>query len=190
MADDWTLLTGVVSRPDALLERLLTEVAWTEQMRSRRTASMGLPYNYSGAEYPPAPWHPAVAELRDRVGALAGFTPTNCLLNLYPTGRHSLGWHSDDTDILAPGTPIAIVSLGAERPLGLRRDAEDGFEYRSQPLPAGSLLLMSAAMQATWRHRLPRHETLEPRVSLTFRHIVRVVSEGERRAASGRPPEW
>jgi alkylated DNA repair dioxygenase AlkB len=186
----WQVIEDVVQNPRTLLQTALDEVAWTEQMRSRQTASMGLPYNYSGASYPRTDWHPAVADLRDHIAPIIGFHATNCLLNHYPTGRHSLGWHSDDVDILAPGTSIAIVSLGATRPLGLRRSTADGFEYRSVLLPAGSLLLMSSAMQAIWRHRLPRDPTTEPRVSLTFRHIVSVVSESDRRTATGRSPEW
>jgi alkylated DNA repair dioxygenase AlkB len=38
-----------------------------------------------------------------------------------------MGWHADDVTILAPGTPIAILSLGHERTLGLRCRADDGF---------------------------------------------------------------
>ncbi|MFT4628638.1 MAG: alkylated DNA repair dioxygenase AlkB [Myxococcota bacterium] len=186
----WSLTLDFVPDPHALFSVVDAEVPWTDQMRSRRTASMGLPYNYSGASYAEAPWHPAVAALRDRVAARLGFEPTNGLLNHYPDGRASLGWHSDDVDILAPDTPIAIVSLGAARPLGLRRTTEAGFEYDAVELEPGSLLVMSQAMQATWRHRLARHPTDAPRISLTFRRIVRVVSAAERRAAQGRPAPW
>ena len=186
----WTLHHGFVDDPEGVLAQVRDEVAWTRQMRSRQTASMGVPYNYSGATYPLAPWHPAVAAVRDRVGEALAFTPTNCLLNRYPTGDHTLGWHSDDTAILAPDTPIAIVSLGAERPLGLRRSRDDGFEYREVLLPPGSLFVMDQAMQAEWRHRVPRHPGAGLRISLTLRHITHVVTEAERRATQGRPPPW
>ena len=157
---------------EALLARLVEEVDWTSHMRSRRTASMGVPYNYAGASYPVSAWHPAVAILRDTLPL--GFTATNCLLNLYPTGQHSLGFHADDVSILEPGTDIAILSLGATRPLRLRTgDAVSGFRYEDLPLPGGSLLLMSQPMQAHWRHALRRVPDTGARLSLSFRHIVR-----------------
>ena len=157
----------------ALFESLREEVIWTQHMRSRRTASMGVPYNYAGASYPVSPWHPAVRALGERVAEVVGFAPTNCLLNFYPTGRHSVGWHSDDTDILAPGTGVAIVSLGETRTLKLRCVVDGAFHYEALPLPGGSLLTMSAAMQADWRHAIRREDTEAPRISLSYRHIVR-----------------
>lgn len=181
MEPQMTYRPGVVADPETLFAHVRDAVPWTEQMASRKTASMGRPYNYKGASYPVAEWLPAVAALRDALVPLVGFTATNCLLNYYPTGRHSLGWHQDDVNILAPGTGIAIVTLGAARPLRLRRPnalAENGFEYRSVTLEAGSLLLMSAEMQATWQHALRRVASPEPRISLTFREIVKWRTDG------------
>lgn len=172
MDGNWEFVSGFVADPDALLEVVRREVAWTQQMASRQTASMGLPYIYSGATYPIAEWHPAVAALGERVANRVGFSPTNCLLNMYPTGRHALGWHADDVEILAPNTGIAIVSLGAVRPLGLRHAGPNGFEYQEILLENGSLLHMSAAMQSRWKHRLPRVTEAGLRISLSFRHIV------------------
>ncbi len=176
---------SVVGDPESLFAVVRDEAEWTEQMRSRRTASMGVPYNYSGARYPVAPWHPAVAALRDQLAPAIGFSATNCLLNHYPSGRSSLGWHADDVDILAPGTGIAIVSLGAARVLRLRTRTEDGFFYDDRLLEPGSLLYMSAAMQAEWKHALRRTPADEPRISLSFRHIVRWESHPEPLA-----PRW
>ena len=166
-------IPAFVADPEALFGVVRDDVRWTEQMRSRKTASMGVPYNYAGARYPVADWHPAVERLGQLVAKKAGFEPTNCLLNYYPTGRHALGWHSDDVSILAPGTGIAIVSLGAARPLRLRCTTADGFHYEEQLLEPGSLLLMTAAMQASWKHALRRVATDGARISLSFRHIVR-----------------
>jgi len=174
-ADGYALLPAVVPHPDRLLRTVLDEVPWTAQMHSRRTASMGIPYNYAGASYPEAPWHPAVRALADAVGERLGFTATNALLNHYPTGEHTIGWHSDDTTILAPGTPIAIVSLGAMRTMQLRTatpDADGRFAYTKLPLPSGSLFVMTAALQATHKHGIKRERGAGERVSLTFRHLT------------------
>ena len=166
------LLLDVVPDHLALLETLIAEVAWTSHMKARRTASMGVPYNYGGASYPVAPWHPSVARLRD--GLPLGFEATNCLLNYYESGRNSMGFHADDVSILEPGTPIAILTLGATRPLRLRSgDAERGFAYEDLPLPGGSLLFMSQQMQAHWRHAMRRVPEAGPRLSLSFRQIVK-----------------
>lgn len=178
--DDWRYEPGFAPDADRLLDALQAEIEWTSMMRSRRTASMGVPYNYAGMVYPVAEWHPAVAALRPAIAARCGFSPTNCLLNWYPTGDHGLGWHADDVDILAPGTGIAIVSLGATRALHLRARGPDGFAYARVVLESGSLLLMSAAMQSEWQHSLPRVESATPRISLTFREIVRVTAGASR----------
>jgi alkylated DNA repair dioxygenase AlkB len=171
-APDCWYRADVVPDPEGLFAEVRDEVPWTEQMRSRKTASMGVPYNYAGARYPVAPWHPAVAALRDQIASIIGFTATNCLLNYYPTGRSSLGWHADDTTILEPGTGIAIVSLGVARVLRLRTTSAAGFKYDDRLLEPGSLLHMSASMQRDWKHALRRAETEAPRISLTLRHIV------------------
>jgi len=170
----WSLREGFVADPDALLRAVLADVPWTAQMHSRRTASMGIPYNYAGASYPEAPWHPTVRRVADAVAALLSFDVTNALLNHYPTGDHTIGWHTDDVSILAPRTPIAIVSLGAVRTLQLRAgpDASGAFDYTRVPLPPGSLFVMSQALQATHKHGIKRERGAGERVSLTFRHLT------------------
>ena len=173
--DDLFRLDGFVADPDRLLHVVREEVRWTQQMRSRMTASMGIPYNYAGASYPEAPWHPSVEALRQRVAAMLGFEITNCLMNRYPTGDHSIGWHTDDTDILAPGTGIAIVSLGATRTLRLRSGTgvdSDPFVYTQVSLEPGSLLVMSQALQHTHKHCIKRESGAGERISLTFRHLT------------------
>jgi alkylated DNA repair dioxygenase AlkB len=176
---EMTYTPGFVADPEALFTLVRDQVAWTDQMVSRRTASLGVPYNYNGASYPVNPWLPELQNLREQVAEAVGFMPSNCLLNNYPTGRSSLGWHQDDVTILAPNTGIAIVSLGAERPLRVRRFAEDGsYIYQSYTLGAGSLLYMTAAMQSIWQHSLRRAPTDQQRISLSFRQIVRWSEDG------------
>ncbi len=168
----WAYHEAFVADPDGLLDVVMSEVSWTAQMRSRRTASMGIPYNYAGASYPEADWHPVVWSLALRVEQALGFRPTNCLMNHYPTGEHTIGWHADDVTILAPGTDIAIVSLGATRTMQLRRGHDGAFHYTRLPLAHGSLLVMSAAMQADHKHAIKRETGAGSRVSLTFRHLT------------------
>ncbi len=185
-----TYTLDVVEDAETVFAAVRDEVEWQDLMRSRRTASMGRPYNYKGASYPVGEWRPQVQQLREVVAERVGFMPTNCLLNYYPTGWHSLGWHHDDTEILAPGTGIAIVSLGARRPLSLRRRDEAGeYVYEAIELAPGSLLYMSAAMQSIWQHRLKRVPGDAPRISLSFRHIVRWTTDGTIVGASTPPAD-
>ncbi len=39
----------------------------------------------------------------------------SCLLNLYHDGNEGIGWHSDDEKSIGDNSPIASVSIGAER---------------------------------------------------------------------------
>ena len=168
----WRYVPDFIAAPHQLFDSVQRDVAWTRQMKSRHTASMGIPYNYAGASYPKAPWLPAVWAVAALVETAFGFTPTNCLLNAYPTGEHSIGWHADDTAILAPDTGIVIVSLGAIRTLSLRTGTQDTFDYTDIPLHPGSALYMSQHLQTTHKHRIRRQPGAGPRVSLTFRHLT------------------
>jgi alkylated DNA repair dioxygenase AlkB len=161
-----------VDDPDEVLRAVRDGVAWVDPMHSRRTASMGIPYNYAGASYPEADWHPRVWDLALRVQERCGFLPTNCLLNRYPTGEHTIGWHADDLSILAPGTGIAIVSLGDTRTLQLRRREGDGFHYERLELEHGSLLYMTQALQRAHKHAIKRQPGAGERISLSFRHLT------------------
>jgi len=84
-----------------------------------------------------------------------------------------MGFHSDSSAALATDSGVGIVSLGAPRDLVFRRS---GATY-ALPLPAGSLLRMSLAMQTTWQHAVVRALPTTPptaaaRISVTFRRIV------------------
>lgn len=172
----WRYEADFVPDADRVFAAVRDEVTWTEQMASRQTASMGIPYNYAGASYPEAPWHPRVWAVAELVAARFGFVPTNCLLNRYRTGLHSMGWHADDVSILAPETGIVIVSLGAPRTLSLRaagqRDELHEFTYEHVRLAPGSVLHMTQALQATHKHGIKREKGADERISLTFRHLV------------------
>ena len=166
----WTLTEGFAD--PALFDVVRDQVAWTTQMASRQTASMGIPYNYAGASYPEAPWHPTVWDLAQRIGDRCGFVPTNALLNRYPTGEHRIGYHRDDVSILAPDTPITIVSLGAPRTLLLRQGLEAPFTVTRVPLPPGSLFVMSATMQADHKHGIAPEPGAGERISVTVRQLT------------------
>ena len=168
----WGYEPGFVHDPDSVFVALRDELVWTSQMRSRDTASMGIPYNYAGASYPEAPFHPVVSELAAQVKERLGFASTNALLNRYPTGEHTIGWHVDDVDILAPGTGIAILSFGGTRTMLLRSGSDPDFQYVRLPLAVGSLFWMTADLQATHKHAMKREVGAAERISVTLRRLT------------------
>lgn len=148
------------------------ELAWDSRMAARQTASCGLAYNYSGNVYPDVPMPTFILELASRIAAAVSHPITNCLANLYLTGESRMGFHSDSAAGIAPMTSTAIVSLGAARTLTLRAKGshERTASYLLEP---GSLFVMAASVQDIWQHALLPEACAEPRISLTFRHIVR-----------------
>ena len=165
------LLSDFLPNSHALYGHLAGSVVWDTRIRARKSMSFGLPYNYSGIEWPEAPFPDAVVPLRNRVATEVGFEPNNCLANFYPDGTSSMGFHSDSTAELEPGTGIAVVSLGADRTITFRRiDTKTVSE--SYRLTSGSLLWMCPDMQAEWRHAiLTDAHAAGGRISLTFRRM-------------------
>jgi alkylated DNA repair dioxygenase AlkB len=100
-----------------------------------------------------------------------GFKANNCLLNYYLDGKSKMGYHSDQTSILEPGTGIAIVSLGASRALKFR-NIKNPEQFLTYELNDGNLMYMSQQIQYDWQHAIPRSETEKGRISLTFRSLA------------------
>ncbi|WP_355660163.1 alpha-ketoglutarate-dependent dioxygenase AlkB family protein [Halomonas salifodinae] len=191
LLDDPSLwrLDGALGEPAAsrLLQCLDAEIAWErpslrlygrEHPIPRQQAWMGEPeagYRYSGRDFVPQPWHPALPAIRHRIEArLAALgqvgTFNSVLLNRYADGRERMGWHSDDEPELGETPLIAALTLGAERPLRFR------WKDRRAPafnvwLPHDSLLVMGPGCQERLQHALLPRALPGLRISLTFRRI-------------------
>lgn len=171
-------MDGIVFIPDFLTTSAATELfryllhhaEWDERMLARKTVSYGVAYNYSQISYPKNDMPSILAEMVGEIEKQIGFAPNNCLINYYPDGKSKMGFHSDQTDILEPETGIVIVSLGETRILRFKNitDPEILCDY---PLPAGSLIYMTQEVQNEWKHAIPKTDTTEGRMSLTFRKI-------------------
>tara|TARA_B100000405_G_C16647257_1_gene397143 strand:+ start:289 stop:885 length:597 start_codon:yes stop_codon:yes gene_type:complete len=131
-----------------------------------------VPYTYSGLTLAASPWHPVLADLRDRCAELAG-TPFNTVLaNLYRDGADSMDWHADDEAELGAEPVIASVSLGAPRRFQMRRKDKTG-KAHCLTLGGGDVLIMGPTSQVHWLHRVPKTKTIVgPRINLTFRRVV------------------
>jgi alkylated DNA repair dioxygenase AlkB len=161
-----------LSDPEGLFEHLVQTVQWDERMRARKTASFGVSYDYSQMHYDTRPMPPELQAVAHLVKQRIGFEPNNCLLNYYEDGRSSMGFHSDSTAELTPGAGVAIVSLGSEREIVFRSKTDRKSELR-YALPKGSLLYMTNEVQDSWLHAIPKASGVGPRISLTFRSVVK-----------------
>ncbi len=164
-------IDAFIDSPEQLVESLQACVTWDERMKARKTASFGASYNYSQISYLPQPMLPALDAICARLSQTLRFMPNNCLLNFYPDGDASMGFHSDSTEGLSPGTGVAIVSLGSVRSIVFRKKTDRALDL-VYPLGIGSLLYMPDDVQHDWLHAIPKAPGAGERISLTFRSIL------------------
>lgn len=98
------------------------------------------------------------------------FAPNNCLINYYLDGKSSMGFHSDQTDILVENTGVGIVSIGETRILRFR-NSKDKTIIKDFELTSGSFIYMTNEVQDEWQHSIPKSDTENGRMSLTFRKM-------------------
>jgi alkylated DNA repair dioxygenase AlkB len=148
-----------------------------------------LPYRYSGLTLTPRPVGPKTAALLSRVNehlrSVAPYAPAfnHILLNYYRHERDSMGMHADDEGELGRDPWIGSLSLGEERAFVVTRKKKfrgtDPTESVRLTLRSGSLLLMRPPMQHYYLHGLPKStQSMQPRLNLTFRHIVASLAQG------------
>ena len=103
---------------------------------------------------------------------------------LYRTGDDFQGLHSDREMRWLDDTRIAIVVLGQRRPFVFRRRVPLSEVVEKVPAGAdpndivltpgeGDMLVMGGANQRDWLHGVPRADTPNPRISLTWRWTSR-----------------
>jgi alkylated DNA repair dioxygenase AlkB len=89
--------------------------------------------------------------------------------NWYRSADDSVAWHGDRFARTVVDPIVAIVSVGAARPLRLR--PRTGGRSLSFDVGYGDLLVMGGACQREWQHSVPkRSRSVGPRISITFRH--------------------
>ncbi len=164
---------GWLRGADRLLELLLRRVPWMSEKRVMYESVLDVPrltrFYGAGQELP----HPVLAHARDTLtghyASELGEPFTTAGMCLYRDGADSVAWHGDrvgrgrDVDTL-----VAIVSLGATRPLMLR--PRDGGPSVPFPTGHGDLIVMGGSCQRTWDHCIPKtRRPVGPRVSIQFR---------------------
>ena len=165
-----TYIENFIDNPSILFGILKSDVDWDERMNARKTASFGKAYNYSQISYPFQEFPEVLVSIIDSIKNTLNFEPNNCLINYYLDGKSKMGFHSDQTDILYEGTGVAIISVGETRTLRFR-NIEDKELIKDFQLPSGSLIYMTNEVQDKWQHSIPKSDTENGRMSLTFRKI-------------------
>jgi alkylated DNA repair dioxygenase AlkB len=158
---------GWCPAPGALFTRLLAQTPWDPPRRVRM---------YDREVVEPRRTHrwtldDAPADLAAMARTLSRrydveFTQVGA--NLYRDGNDAVAWHGDRVARELPSAVVALISLGAVRPLRLRpRGGGASVTFRPGP---GDLLVMGGTCQRTWQHAVPRAPAVGPRISVQFRH--------------------
>ncbi|MBU3605043.1 MULTISPECIES: alpha-ketoglutarate-dependent dioxygenase AlkB [unclassified Polynucleobacter] len=167
----------------ALMNRLQTSLKWEpEQLMMfgklvttrRKVAWVGDPqcsYTYSGVKKIPQAWTSELVLIKEKLEEISQAQFNSCLLNLYHDGSDGMGWHSDNEKELDPLSPIASLSLGAQRKFAFRHKKDK--ETISLFLENGSALIMRPPTQEFWQHALLKTKIVsDMRINLTFRKIA------------------
>lgn len=194
-ADPLVLWRGWLQDEDRIRSQLIADLPW--QQHELRTpggrvkaprlecwfaVEAGRPYTYSGETYLSARMRDfePLDQIRESVETVTGHRFDALFVNLYRSGRDSIGWHADDEPVLGPPEDVIIasLSLGARRTFAIRRnprttsDPHAAAERVSMPLGHGDLLLMGRRVQSAYLHEAPKTvRSLGPRLNLTFRRL-------------------
>jgi alkylated DNA repair dioxygenase AlkB len=167
------VLPGWLTGADTLFQRLAGGVPWQAERRHMYDRMVDVPrllaFYREGDKLP----DPILDEARDALSAHytdeLGEPFRTAGLCYYRDGRDSVAWHGDRNGRgSTEDTMVAIVSVGAARPLLLR--PRGGGPIHRYSLGHGDLIVMGGTCQRTWEHAIPKMaRTIGPRVSIQFR---------------------
>jgi len=164
-----------ISKEEAdLLYEVLKELPWENKGMKRDTVLFGdegVQYNYGKGydeEATPLVWTKELKQIKEKVEEYVKVNFDICLCGWYSDGKKSIGFHSDREE-LGKQTPIASISLGAERWFEFRGKYSE--ENHRMILNHGSLLVMGKYCQDRFTHSLPMDKAIHNgRINLTFRN--------------------
>ena len=128
--------------------------------------------SWRGGPRPAAPPSrcPLLADMRHTLSERYDENFDSIGFNLYRDGDDSVAWHGDRHRHNVVNPVIAIVSVGAARPLRIRPRG-GGTIARGWDLGLGDLFVMGGACQHEWEHCVPKVRHVSgPRLSITFRY--------------------
>jgi alkylated DNA repair dioxygenase AlkB len=175
---------GVVAfeRAAAWFEVLRDTIAWERERRPMYDRVVDVPRLV--AWFGPDDELPPLLSESKRVAETASGARFNSIgLNFYRDAADSVAMHSDHNELLVPGSPVVLLSLGTARPMRIQSKAKPRRVF-SVLLEPGSLLTMGGAAQEHWEHGIPKlRDSVGPRISLAFR--LRQASAPERYRGRG-----
>lgn len=169
-------------RSQVLLRQLIQQIHWqgdfvafgrrfTVPRLQAWYADAGVHYRYSDNKLESHAWMEPLLSIKQDVERHAGHQFNSVLLTYYRHGEDHVNWHADDEPELGAAPVIASLSLGASREFQYRH--KQGEESGSLQSHDGELLVMQPLFQQQWEHRVPPQPAIsEPRINLTFRHVV------------------
>ncbi|EME23055.1 alpha-ketoglutarate-dependent dioxygenase AlkB [Rhodococcus triatomae] len=174
------VLPGWLTGSDALFTRLADGAAWRAERRQMYDRVVDVPRLVAFYDEAATLPDPLLDEARDALTTYyrreLGEPFATAGLCLYRDGNDSVAWHGDTIGRSATeDTMVAILSLGAARPLTLRpRDTDArhrrGGEVVKFALGHGDLVVMGGSCQRTWEHAVPKTtRPTGPRISVQFR---------------------
>lgn len=180
--DSWVdVVEGFVRDADGMFAELHEAVAWqqTEVLRYDRY----VPERRLGAGLR-SDERPMLRQTGLHLAATYRVAFSGVSALLYRTGEDFQGLHSDREMRWLDDTRIAIVVLGQRRPFVFRKRVPLAEVVERVPAGAGpddivllpgegDMIVMGGASQREWLHGVPRADTPNPRISLTWRWTSR-----------------
>jgi alkylated DNA repair dioxygenase AlkB len=165
------LAPGWLRGADEVFDRLYESLHWRQRRNVRMYDSLvdepRLVAWWSEA-HGPEPL-PILGEVRAALSARYGEHFESIGFNLYRDGDDSVAWHGDRHRHTVVNPIVAILSVGAARPLRLR--PRGGGSSRAWELGHGDLFVMGGACQHDWEHCVPKmRHVAGPRMSITYRY--------------------
>lgn len=116
------------------------------------------------------PWDtiPGLMEIKEYIESICKETFTVCAIQYYKNGAVGINPHRDKE--MVTGTKIAGLTFGQNRTLILT--SCNGSKQYKINLGNGSLYIMNPPTNDKWTHCIPKDDTTQPRISLTFRNYI------------------
>lgn len=146
-----------------------------EVPEKRQTAwlsnSSSLTFEYSGKVMSPKPIPTFIEIIRLKLEEEFGIAFNGVLINYYPDGNTSMGYHSDPIEDKWSNDFI-ILSLGAPREFVFRKIENKEQKYRFE-IKDGDLIYMYDDCQEKYEHCIKKCKNdLNPRISLVFKKSI------------------
>ena len=173
------LFTQLYNLKDELFVHDIFKIMGKTILSPRLTAAFGVDnssYTYAGTKkISNDKWPEALTECKQLAEELLGCTFNYALVNIYETGDHYIGWHSDSEKDIVKDSTICSVSIGEERSFQVRLKYKKGdvpSKIHKITLTNGSLCTMENQTQTMCKHRVPKNKKIKkPRINITFRLI-------------------